>query len=334
MPIALQAPSMPGQVASPLRGTVPRGLEDWQNALRSAPQLGAPVVRAEKRAADPAPTTPLLSPIANTVDAREPDRALGRNLTVTTALPEGGKVTSRFGNVDRGLAEGKPGDSPQVDVRVFDSGGSAQGALRIRRDTGAVSGSVRAVDGKTDVVVGGAANTRNPAANSLQVTLYRDKLGVRVQLDNPGGGRTATGGEGSRGSRVEVIGTGGGKLYPSGSSLQKGVEGYVFHAETGTPGSAAGVSETGAGVRLNDIQIGAKGSVPVTGGASLEVSNQASTNGAGQRREGLVVRADADLRIGKAGGVQGIVQPFVTYSAAGDVPVSGGVFGGVTIQLK
>ncbi len=339
MPISLPPPP-PVQSAAPLSGTTPRGLEDWKNAVRSAPGLEPTKIGAEKAAPSPAPTVPLLTEIANTRDGRDPDRPLGRNLSVSTPVPvdspvvPGGKVTTRFGNVDQGIAADDPGNSPQIDVRVFDRDGGAAAALRVRRDTGTVSGSVRASDGRTELVVGGTANPQDASLSKVQATLYRDALGVRVQLDNPGGGRTATGAVGAEGARVELIATQGGTLYPSGSSLQKGVEAYVFHAERGVPGSLAGSVSNGAGLRLNDIQISPKGAVPVTGAATLEVGDQVTTTRKGQRTEGLVVTADADLRIGKAGGVQGILQPFVTYSPSSDTPVSGGVFGGVTIQLK
>lgn len=341
------APGTSSTDATRLRGTRQRSIEDFNPVLRTAPSLGQPSKQANQPSqtlanTPPAPTTslPLSVAVSGPSDSRDPDRLTGKNVSATTPISAdspvlpGGKLVATFRNADLGIQQGNVGTAPRLDIRAYDAEGGAQGSIRVDRDTGAVSGSIHLGNGKDDLVFNGAATPSDGFRDAVTVTGFSGNLGLRVTINNPGSNPTPAGKPAPEGARAELIGTTGGKVVPSGSNLVKPIEAYVFVQESRTPGSLAGSSAAGGGVRLNDIKINPKGDVPITGSASLEVSNQRSTTAKGTPTEGLAITATVDLSIGKNDDrhTHGVLQPFVTVTPG--QPTNTGVFGAVVFPVR
>ena len=293
--------------------------------------LAPSINRTLDRAQTGVTSLPQSTDVGTVPDRTDPKRPTGRNTTITapvaadSPIVPGGKVTSRFFNTDRGA----PG---QLDIRAVDAKGQGTATLRVNAAANTATGVVRLGqdDGKAGgtAVVNATVSTTNPSATALQGTSYQGDLGVRVRLDNPGQGTTAAGKPGATGNRQEVF-YGAGKVLTNVSSPQRDVEAGVFRAESRTPGTLSRSETLGGFVRAGTIKGG--GEVPVTGTASIEAGYQSGRTGAGARADGVAVTGSANILIGKEGGVQGGIQPFVTVTPG--QPTAGGVFGFISIPL-
>lgn len=328
--------------ASALAGTVPAGPG---SATPATPARLDPVKMLPGAGPGFTRSNPVTVPTGQVpADPRQPDRLVGVNYGIATPIPKdspvlpGGAVTTTVRNADP--ATRTPLDAAQpparVDLKVSaakrkDGTAPLAGSLRLDR-SGPATATVQATDDAgLSIGAGATIVPGNASKTAITANVSKGQAGLRATLVNPAHAKTPAGKSAASSLRMEAAVSLDGKPLPTATT-----EAYVFGASTGTPGSRAGSQSFGAGVRFNAINTG--GNTPVTGSASVELSESTTTAG-GKGKHSIAtsaaaVKASLDLVIGKPDdAVTGFASATATMPLDGG-PVTGAIFGGIRIQTK